>query len=181
MMRRAVLIAAAATLLCTPDAHAGFLVGASVGQAGVEIDDSSSDFDEDDTGFSARVGYRFLKFFGVEAGYVDFGKPEGDVGNNVNLEADATGFDIYAVGIIPITRLEIFGKVGYFQWDFDTDISSGSSPSGDGNDLSYGVGIGLHVVGPFHVRAEYEVFQVDVDDVEDSELSMVSIGADFRF
>ncbi len=180
-MKRAVLTVAVASLLFMPKAYAGFLVGASVGQAGVDIQDSNADFNEDDTGFSARVGYRFFKFFGVEAGYVDFGSPEGDVGNNVNLEADATGWDIYAVGVIPITRLEIFGKVGYFDWDFDSDLSNGSSASGDGKDLSYGVGIGLHVLGPFHIRAEYEVFKINVDDTDDSELSMVSIGADFRF
>ncbi len=182
-MRRVVLTVAVASLLFVPEAHAGFLVGASAGQAGAELEDATSsiEYDEDAAGFSVRVGYRFFKFFGVEAGYVDFGKPEGEVGGGVDLESDSSGFSLFAVGTIPITRLELFGKVGYFDWDLDGELSNGQSIEEGGSDFSYGAGIGVHVLGPFYVRAEYEVFKIDVEDADDSELSMISVGADWRF
>ncbi len=180
-MRRAVLTVALAALFFVPEAHAGFLVGASVGQAGADIQEANADFNEQDAGFSARIGYRFMKFVGVEASYVDFGNPQGEVAAGLDLESEASGYSLFAVGTIPITRLELFGKVGYFDWDLDGELSNGTKFSDDGSSFSYGAGFGVHVLGPFYVRAEYEVFQIKVTDTDESELSMFTLGADWRF
>jgi hypothetical protein len=177
-MKRAALIVTVAILLFVPSAHAGFLVGASVGQASSEVDNSS--FDESDTGFSGRIGYRFLKLVGVEIGFVDFGEPSGEVTQGVDLDSSADGFNISAVGALPFAgRWEVFGKLGYFTWDATATATSAIPGIGDdesGSDVSWGAGVAVKVVGPFRIRGEYQVFKLG-----DLDVSFASIGADFRF
>lgn len=178
-MKRGLLTVALAAFLFAPAAHAGFLVGASVGKSNVDVTDSGFSFDESDTGFEARIGYRFLKFVGVEVGYVDFGSPDKSIGSgNAKIEAD--GFDIFAVGALPFAnRWEIFGKVGYINWDDTATLKSGGTTmksDDDGTDFSWGAGVGFKIFGPLHVRAEYESFSTD-----DVDFTMTTIGADIRF
>ncbi len=67
-------------------AEPGFYLGASGGQTTVDGDAGSFGFDDnvpgfnqnykidgDDWGWKAYLGYQFLPWLGVEAGYVDFG------------------------------------------------------------------------------------------------------------
>lgn len=171
------LFLAAAFFAATP-AHAGFLFGASVGSSSLEIED----FDESDTGFTGRVGYRFLDFFGVEASYVDFGAPEGEIGvGSVEAEAEVNGFALFAVGAFPFAdRWEVFGKVGYFSWDLEADFSNGREGEDDGSDLSWGVGLGVKIIGPLKIRAEYENYTTDLDD-EDGDITYYSVGVDWQF
>jgi OmpA-OmpF porin, OOP family len=65
-------------LLASTTVHAetqrGFYVGAGIGQASIERDDS--DFDADDTGFKVFGGYNFNQYFALEATYLDGGEPD---------------------------------------------------------------------------------------------------------
>jgi len=178
-MKRGLLTVALAAFLFAPAANAGFLVGASVGKSNVDVTDSGFSFDESDTGFEARVGYRFLKFVGVEVGYVDFGSPDKRFGSGeAKIEAD--GFDIFAVGAFPFAnRWEIFGKVGYINWDGKATLKlpgTTMKSDDDGTDFSWGAGVGFKIFGPLHVRAEYESFSTDNVD-----FTMTTVGADIRF
>lgn len=67
---------------CTAAAHAapGAYLGASVGQSGIADERAlMMDFDESATAFKVFGGFHG-KFLGLEAGYLDFGAPEGDIG-----------------------------------------------------------------------------------------------------
>ena len=66
------IILGAATFGAQAAEQPGFYVGAGAGQA--MIDDG--DLDDEDTAFSAFAGYDFNRYFGLEAGYADFGKIE---------------------------------------------------------------------------------------------------------
>src|SRR4029078_6547760 len=86
-MRKAILFAAALFALPVLPAVAadnGFYLGGSIGQAGLKIDDisnggSSAGFDADDMGYKFIAGFRPLDWLGLEAAYVNFGKPEDTV------------------------------------------------------------------------------------------------------
>ena len=75
----------------------GVYVGASVGQADVSVTLSSNniDFKDSDTAYKVLLGVRPLKWFGVEASYVDMGKPA-----NSNYSATANGISAFAVGFL---------------------------------------------------------------------------------
>ena len=159
-----------AAFMFSSDARAKIYFGASIGDATLEED--TSGFDGNDTGYKFYGGFRFFKFFGIEAAWEDFGNPDSGGAN-----AEVQRFDVFAVGVIPIKRLELWGKIGVGYWDSKASLSGGGSLNDDGTDTSYGVGIGFELTRMFWIRAEYESFELD--DIDD--LTMVSIGLDIRF
>lgn len=141
----------------------GFYIGGGVGQASVgDIDGGegigSIDFDGDDTGYKAIVGYNFgiipLIDLGVEAEYVDFGEPDD---GPVKVDANAiAAFGLVGVNLGPVG---IFAKAGMFSWDADATDGI-DSYSDDGTDPAYGAGVRFQIAS-FQIRAEYEYFDAD--------------------
>jgi hypothetical protein len=158
----------------------GFYLGASVGNANLEIDDlagiSEADFKGDDTGYKLIAGIRPLDWLAVEASWVDFGDAEDRIqfqSQDIPLRISGDGISAFAVGFLPIGPVDLFAKGGIISWDSKI---SGDFDDDDGTDLAYGVGAQFRVWS-ISLRAEYEIF--DVDDVDD--LSMISVGATFTF
>ncbi|HKU16606.1 MAG TPA: outer membrane beta-barrel protein [Steroidobacteraceae bacterium] len=182
-MRKAIVLAALLALPALPAAAAdnGFYLGASVGQANLKIDDLTNnvfpddDFNSDDTAFKLIAGIRPLDWLGVEAAYVNFGKPEDTVFDNSalrqKLKADGDGISAFAVGFLATGPVDLFAKVGLISWD--SKISG--SFDDDGTDLAYGVGAQFRLLS-LAVRAEYEKF-----DISDVDLDMISVGVTYTF
>jgi OOP family OmpA-OmpF porin len=178
------LVILAIALALAPGASAfaedGFYAGVGVGQATIEIDDSDIDFDQDDFGWKAFAGYRFMPYFGVEGGYVDFGEPDDSI-LGIDVEVDADGWDLFAVGFWPIgEKWDLFAKLGVIAWSADIKGSfQGESVSEeeDGADLAYGLGAGWNFSERFSVRGEWEYF--DIDDTD--EVYLLSLSAVYRF
>lgn len=164
----ACLIAASAGL-----AQAGGYIGAAVGQTDVDVD--ISEFDDGDS-ISISGGYKFNKHIAIEASYIDLGEAEDNIDPVWTLEAD--GFNFAVVGILPIGNVvELFAKAGVFMWDVSiSEAGYGEFYSEDGNDLSYGIGAAFNITPQFGLVAEYQRF-----DVDDEDLSNISIGARFNF
>jgi OOP family OmpA-OmpF porin len=181
-MRRNLLLALLA-LGCASAAQAaepGLYVGAGLGNAGIEVDGndpdigdvSDFDFDDSDTGYKLFAGFRFVDWFGVEAGWHDFGEPEDSqdvLGVPVETEFETDGFDATLVGYLPVgDRFDFFAKVGMFHWDVNARTESGGLAErfeDDGDDLTYGIGAQGFLLGRLGLRAEYQVFDIDgVDD-----------------
>jgi OOP family OmpA-OmpF porin len=177
-MRKAILFAAALLALPVLPAVAadnGFYLGGSIGQANLKIDDltngiSTADFDADDTAFKLIAGMRPLDWLGLEAAYVNFGKPE-DTVLGEKLKADGDGITAFAVGFLATGPVDLFAKVGLISWD--SKISGSFDDSG--TDLAYGAGAQFRVLG-LSIRAEYEKF-----DISDVDLDMISVGLTYTF
>ena len=163
----------------------GFYLGASVGQTQLEIDElgedvESADFSGDDMSYKVFAGFRFITFLGVEGAYRDFGAPEDQVAElDGTVTADLTGYDVAAVGYLPLGIADIFAKAGMIAWDADLTLDAGGSSvsvSDDGEDPFYGVGFQFRIKS-FAIRAEVEYF--DVEDVDG--LYMYSLGGSYTF
>jgi OOP family OmpA-OmpF porin len=177
MIPKRLLMAILVLGACTMTAHAGLYFGASIGDASINEEDEGVDFDASDTGSKFYGGFTLFKFFGLEASYLDLGSVEDEVSPGTDVTIDTTGFDLYAVGILPIGKhFELFAKAGIIVWD--AEVSSGiDDESDDGNDPAYGAGLAIVFFEHFAVRAEYQRFDIsDIDKVE-----MISAGAEFRF
>ncbi len=169
---RVSLICLSGLLLATPaavfaGADSGFYIGAGVGDAGVEANDS--DFDESDSAYKVfggfNIGFIPLVDFAVEASYVDFGSPS-DGGDKV----DVTGINAFGLAGLSFGPFGVFAKAGMIDWDVDVGSFSDS-----GTDPAYGIGARF-AIGSFAVRAEYEVYDLDIADVD-----MISVSGVYTF
>jgi hypothetical protein len=167
-MVRKVMFALLLTSVASTASFAGtFFVGGSWGNSQVKANDG---FDGTDSAWKIYAGYNFLKFFGVEGGYVDFGAPDDN-----GVDVDATAWDAFAKGMFGIGPLDLFAKVGIASWDADFHVGPGSF-SDSGSDPAYGIGAEFHFshVG---VRGEWELFDVDHTD----NVYLFTLGANWRF
>ncbi len=87
-----------------------------------------------------------------------------------------TALDLFAVGVIPIGKFEVFGKAGYSMWDAEVSALGQPSAKDDGSDLAYGLGA-AYTFAKFALRLEYEMFDIE----SNADVDMLSFGFDFRF
>ena len=180
-LERSVVLTALIALLALPAVAAdnGFYLGASAGQSGIEISDiDDMDFSGGDTAYKLFVGYRILTFFAVEGSYVDFGSADDNLGGDLGtVEADASGFDAFAMGMLPLGIADIFVKAGVIAWDAEIAARSiDASESDSGTDPAYGIGVQFRIRS-FAIRGEVEYF-----DIEGAEyVYMYSVGGSYTF
>jgi OmpA-OmpF porin, OOP family len=180
-MLRRLMMAVGVLLLCSTATMAGpFYIGASAAKTNLNVDELGDSFDSSDTTYKAFAGFRFFKFFGLEGGYVDFGNQNDTSSSGIDLSVDATAWDLFAVGVLPIGKhFELFGKFGYFRWDRNAEASGAvtDSDSSTGNNPVWGAGMAFVFGKHFGVRLEYEKYQMsDVDN-----LHQESAGLELRF
>jgi hypothetical protein len=166
----------------------GFFVGGGLGKSTLEVSDFFPDLvdqrgSENHFGYKLFGGYRFLDFLAVEAGYTDLGTKETWETSHLmwehRVEVRTAGWNMSAVGFLPLGSVDLFAKVGFMAWDADL---STSLPEGDeteslnGTDMTFGLGIGFNFKHLF-VRGECEWYQIeDIDSV-----LMVSISLGYSF
>jgi len=158
--------------------------GPYIGVEGVyssaDVSESGLSFDDNTFGFKLYGGYRFgvgnaLDNFALEASWQDLGEfGDNILGSKVELEVD--GFTVDALGFIPLSdRIELFGKVGYFDFDGGVSIDGINFGSDSENGLNLGIGIDSQI-GRTSIRGEFTWFDVDGID-----LWTVGIGAQWNF
>jgi hypothetical protein len=150
----------------------GIYLGGSVGQSSLQVDDFS--YDADATGYKLIAGWRFLDWLAVEGNYIDFGSGDDSV-SGAEIESEADGVSLSAVGFLPIGPVDLFARVGAVDWSADLSSPGIGSASDDGTDLTYGVGAQFRVWS-LSIRAEYEIF-----DIEDVDVDMISVGVTWTF
>jgi hypothetical protein len=166
-MIRTLGLAILLTLAAATPSYAGFYVGASYGNTTLEVDTPEISFDADDPSYKVFAGFRFLKFLGVEASYLDLGSP-----TDGSVTIETTGWSGFGMGVLPLGPVGLFAKVGMVSTD--SEISSLADESS--TDPAYGVGAEF-AFSKIAIRAEYERF--DIEDTED--VYMVSAGVAWRF
>ncbi|HWH47918.1 MAG TPA: outer membrane beta-barrel protein [Burkholderiales bacterium] len=154
-------------------------IGAGAGITTVDVCDDLSgpgiSCDDKDTGLKIFGGFKFNPNFGVEASWVDLGEVSASgPGGSASVEVD--GFGVAAVGMIPINpQFGVFGKLGAYMWDA-TGGGAASGASDDGTDIMFGAGVNWNFSSHFGLRAEWERFDIDGDDID-----FLSIGAQYNF
>lgn len=115
-------------------------------------------FDDQDTSFQFHGGYKFLKYFAVEARYLDLG-----TFSLSTLPIDVSATSIHAVGIVPFadSGWEFFGQLGFGRVNFDL------TGFGDEDENVFAGGIGIR----FNTSQNLSLaVQTDVYVWEDSSL-----------
>ena len=165
------------------DNSRGLYLGVGGGQFNLDIDGladlddaAASVRDSDDNAWKLFAGYRFTRWFSVEAAYIDLGNP-GDSfdasGGDGNYRVALSGFAPSLIGTVPVGPIEFFGKVGRYYYDVDTRIDFDSpgpdlSTSYSRDDTLWGVGISGVVLKRVELRAEYQSIEIDNADNSDA-------------
>ncbi len=180
--------------------EAGFYIGGSLGYSNLDQSESgfnadlatvgitaTSNIDDNDLGWKLFAGYNINQYFGAELAYIDLGEADIDVNFTAPVVATASGnaevdgFAIVGIARYPVyDQLDVFGKIGAFVWDIDAEVmlaGTTSSPSEDGTSVLLGAGVEYEFTKNIGVRAEWEYF----NDVEDSDLHLLSIGFEYDF
>lgn len=148
----------------------GFYAGAGAGQSYVD----EGAYDDEDTAFSVFGGYQFNRYFGLEAGYADFGKLQADVAAS-DLEADAAY--LTAVASVPVTdKFSAYAKAGFQRWNLDAPVTTVGTVDDSGTDPTYGVGVQYRFNDAFALRGEYSRFEIEDADLD---LAQVQLRYDF--
>ena len=177
MMRRMGLLLGIVVLSLIPEmARAELVLGASVGTAGIDVE--TSDFDENDFSWKAYGGFRFFKFLGLKAEYLDLGNPEGELPAIGDVAVEGTAWNILAEGVLPLGKhFELFATAGYVFWDFEASAEGLVSDDGSGEDFVYGAGAAFIISELIGIRAEWQRF----DAGDETAVDFITAGIDFRF
>ncbi|MCK5395417.1 MAG: porin family protein [Gammaproteobacteria bacterium] len=171
MKRLSSIITACVLTTSVSMSHAGGYIGASIGQTDIDVpgfDDANS--------LAIYGGYKVNKNFALELSYVDLGESEDDFAPVWTVEVDGINFS--AVGIFPASeQVDLFGKVGMYMWDISvSEAGFGEFYSEDGTDLSFGFGAAINLTEQFALVFEYQMF-----DVDDEDMTNISLGARLNF
>jgi OmpA-OmpF porin, OOP family len=202
---------AALTFAASVPAYAQVYVGGSVGRSDISVDrtklsdpfldlgfDSASTTSSDnDTAYRAYVGYLFLPYVGVEAGYVDLGKfrfrtdvmPTGSLTGEPRIK----GGDLSIVGRLPIGEsFAVYGRAGVFAARTNTTYSSdGSVILVDGGErqrkrttnAAYALGASYDFTRNIGIRAEWARYTDLGNDLTGgrTDANFVSVGLTYTF
>jgi len=151
--------------------------------AGVPV----TECDEKSVAWKATGGYQFIRYFGVEVGYYDFGKAKIKTGTGGEIKYKAHGPYAGIVATAPlIDRLSVIARGGVLYWrtKLDADAAAGiASQSENGFTAAWGVGLEYMFTNMFGMRAEYERFQGvgDSSTTGRSKIDMFSVSGLLRF
>lgn len=188
----AMVVVPAVSSAAKTDNPTGPYVGGSIGRFSLDlehlddVDDAVESIrDSDDNAWKVFAGYRFLPYLGLEAAYIDFGRPNDRFdtsGTDGNYRMKLSGFAPSLIGTIPLGPVELFAKVGQYYYDVDTRIDLDSpgpdvNTSHSRNDFIWGGGVSAVVLERLELRAEYE--KVEIENARDS--NAFWLGAAWRF
>lgn len=180
----------------------GFYVGGGVGQSklmqfsntcGMVARSGGSVSDCDNKGFAFKGfgGYQFVRYFGVEVGYADFGRGRVKVSSPGQGDVDFKTRAIFAEGVVTvpiIDRLSFLAKGGLVRWNTKLNVSASTglavpSQSESGFSGMYGAGLEYMFSNSFGMRAEYEIYENIGDDntTGESHIHMFSVSGLLRF
>jgi OOP family OmpA-OmpF porin len=152
--------------------------------------------DETDTGWKIYGGYQFAPYFAVEGGWADLGKfmatrnVTAPAAGSVSAEVEASGLFVDAVGVLPLQRFMLFGKLGAMYTNTETTRSTTGAvalfgpASSDDSELEFKMGLGASYsfTKALSIRAEWErFFEVGTEQTGEGDVDLISVGLAFRF
>ncbi len=167
----------AGTSLLAGNEHSVWNIGAAASFADYSFDDNS--VDDSNVGLKLFGGYRINKWFGLEAGYYDFGDfSESPPSPNPAVDVNLNGYSGSVLLYAPIDNedIDIFAKAGYYNFDQQLELNNVVSNSNHPDGLVLGAGLNVNVSKQFAFRAEGEWF-----DISDGDLWAINIGVQYRF
>lgn len=177
------LMAAAMSLVAVSAVAAEEQTGWNAGVAALLGDYrfDSGDVRDSGAGLKLLAGYRFSRWFAVEAAYHNTGDFKEDItpaesGGNAELSLD--GFSVSGMVFlpVPVEDVEFFARAGFYNFDqefaVDDEFDQINSPDG----LMAGIGARFAISEQFGIR-----FEADWFDIDDGKLWSINLGGEYLF
>ena len=173
---------ALAALLMAPIAQAEFgpYLGASFGSSHFDEDFSGLNVDTDTNAFRLVGGFQFGDYFGIEAGYHDFGNFSetidfGAFSTRTRVAAD--GWTLGGTLGLPLSeQVSLYGRGGVFFWDADVEIDGFSIDVPSDENPYFGGGAKVDVTPNLSLVGDWTRYELDSINSD-----VISIGIEFRF
>ncbi|HTK99392.1 MAG TPA: porin [Pseudomonadales bacterium] len=171
--------ASAMSYAAEPGPYVEGTMGQSTMKASTRFGDGGGEVDtfhmtKDETAYKAAIGYNLTPWLGLEGGYVDFGSPSDHANlptfGRVDGKVDATGWEEFVVGSLPVGPIELFAKVGAVESDIrfkahSEALDARRSEDESNTELAYGGGA-AYELGKLALRAEVETYDANkLDDM----------------
>jgi OOP family OmpA-OmpF porin len=190
-MKKQLLVALVGVALAVPFAAQaeGAYVGVNVGRAKQKVTFDGESASESKTGYKLYGGYGFTKNFGMEAGYVNFGKFEESFDDGVNSgSASYKPTSLYVAGTasLPLNdQFSLFAKLGMTanRAKVSATLNGVSESQTETNTTALiGVGAAYNISRELSLVAEYENFgNVVKGDSGHVKADMFSVGLRYKF
>ena len=172
--------------------------------AGAPVVSGSSDLEDKDVSWSLFGGYRFSRYFSLEASYLDLGTAEyrasgtldpPGVGPSItasySADFEVSGFTAAAKAAVPVGQMfQLHGQAGVLFADMEISESfsvsgfgsSSDSYSSDSRDFFFGVGAGVNFGEQWSVNLDWQRFKDvgDEDETGEEDLDRISLGVIYR-
>ncbi len=164
----AIVLGLAATSALAADDKTAWNAGLAATFAEYSFD--SNQLDDNSAGFKVFGGYRFNKWFGLEAGYYDFGDFDEDLdppnpGGGATVRIDGLVGSALLYAPLESNDYDAFVKVGYYTFDQQLELDDAGVSSNSPASLMLGAGSRFYVSEQFAIRAEGEWFNIDQGDL----------------
>jgi hypothetical protein len=167
-----------------------------ISTGGVILNKTSS-FDDSDTAWSLVAGFRFNRYFSVEAGYVDLGNTKyrsssttrffglGTLPTSINIDIGAKGALVAGSAAVPLGgHFDLHGQLGALFARTSLDIGVGiggiNTPTrieDDSQDLFAGVGVAYHFFEGLTASVDYSRYKdVGSDETGEGDITSLRIG-----
>lgn len=173
----ALLFGTGAVMAQGAEPNTGFYIGGGLTQSRFDNDDFDvDDIDDEDNSWKIILGARPHPNFAIEANYVNFGEAtQPSVPAGGPFEADADGYALFGLGIVPLGPVELYGKLGVSRIDSKGNVGAVLFED-KATELAYGAGLQFRI-GALGLRAEYEKYDTDVI----GDLDLITVGLTFTF
>jgi len=132
-----------------------------------------------DGGYELSLAYSMNDYIAAELSYFDFGTHNLPQFPDAGGEIDGDGTALQVVGMYPVEKFTLYGKLGIVWWNRDGVLNTIAGPvsvNSDGNDMVYGIGCRYDFTDHIGVKIEYKRSQFDDDD-----LNIASVGISYSF
>jgi OOP family OmpA-OmpF porin len=182
-MKQVILLLAA--LAAAPAFAQNVYVTGSVGNAEQNLKSQGVTLSENDTGYSAAVGYRFTPHFAIEGGYADLGNASVNFGG-LSASSEPKTYYGAVVGTYPLNaQVSVSAKLGAARSSTTLSYRDGvGAYSGKEKQTSFtfGVGASYALTPSIAIVAEYQHFgKIIKVDGANLKASLLSVGARYSF
>jgi opacity protein-like surface antigen len=146
----------------------GIWLGGGASWSDIDSSSGSLNYVDDSFGYNLGIGYQFLNYFGVVAKWKDLSEFEDTVaGTSVDIDVDG-----YTLGLgagYPINkRIAVNAGIGFYDFDFDDNLSGSSGEDDSGAYLSASVS---SAIGNIVVQPTFVIYDTDLADLWSLELN----------